>query len=389
MSDSFTERTSRSWFQRIGSSFGAAGVGIILILACLVGLFWNEGRAVKTARSLTEGAGLVREVSASAPDAANDGALVHISGPVTALGAPRDPDTGVSASGTIGLRRSVEMYQWKEETRSETRTKLGGGEETVTTYTYVREWSSSAINSSNFKRPDGHSNPSFPVSSQSFRGDGAKLGGFTLEPGQLAGLGSEASVQLSGDVLRAVGARYAAGRRVEQSGDAVVIGNDPVNPQVGDLRISYFATRLDAASFVGRQQGNRLTPYRTSGGRDLFLAEDGVTPAAAMFQNAQSANATMTWILRAVGMFLLFVGFRMLLGFLGVFGDVIPFVGRIVRGATGLVAFSLALILGSTAIALGWIAYRPLIGGAILLVGVGLGFLLLRRGRPAASAQPA
>ena len=108
-----------------------------------------------------------------------------------------------------------------------------------------------------------------------------------------------------------------------------------------------------------------------------------------MFANAQSANATLTLILRAVGLFLLFVGFRMLLGFLGVFGDVIPFVGRIVRGATGLVSFSLALILGSVAIALGWIAYRPLIGGAILLAGVGIGFLLLRRGRTTASAQPA
>ena len=34
-------------------------VGLVLIVAMVVLLFWNEGRAVTTARSLAEGAGAV------------------------------------------------------------------------------------------------------------------------------------------------------------------------------------------------------------------------------------------------------------------------------------------------------------------------------------------
>ena len=53
----------------------------------------------------------------------------------------------------INLRRNAEYYQWQEHSHSETRKKLGGGEETVTTYTYSREWVSSPIDSNKFEDP--------------------------------------------------------------------------------------------------------------------------------------------------------------------------------------------------------------------------------------------
>ena len=389
MSDSFTERSQRSWFQRIGGSFGAAGVGMILAIAALVALFLNEGRAVKTARALSEGSGIVRSVDAAAPDPANDGALVHISGAATALGVPRDPDSGVEASGSTRLQRTVEMYQWKEERRTETRTKLGGGEETVTTYTYVRDWSSSAQNSGNFRQQAGHQNPSFPIGSAEFRGDGAQIGAFVLTADQIAGIGDNQAVQVSPQQARALAARTGSARPFSLTGDTVFVGRDSNAPQVGDLRISYRSTRLEAASAVGRQQGNRLAPYKTSGGRDIFLTSAGLSTAAEMFESAQRSNTALTWIIRAGGLLMLFVAFRMIFGFLAVFADVIPFFGRLVRGATGLVSFAMALMLGSVAISIGWIAYRPVVGGAILLAGIAIGFFLLRRGRAAPVTQPA
>lgn len=51
--------TRISWFDRLKNSIAGIGFGILLVVGMTVGLFWNEGRAVQTQRSLDEGAGLV------------------------------------------------------------------------------------------------------------------------------------------------------------------------------------------------------------------------------------------------------------------------------------------------------------------------------------------
>ena len=62
MSDSFTETTSESWGSRLMSAIGGVLVGIVLFLVSFPLLFWNEGRAVRTAQSLEEGASNVVSV---------------------------------------------------------------------------------------------------------------------------------------------------------------------------------------------------------------------------------------------------------------------------------------------------------------------------------------
>ena len=69
-----------SWIQRLGSSFKGVLLGIALFIAGFPILFWNEGRAVATAKRLAEGAGAVVDVPADKIDAANEGKLVHVSG---------------------------------------------------------------------------------------------------------------------------------------------------------------------------------------------------------------------------------------------------------------------------------------------------------------------
>ena len=140
-------------------------------------LFWNEGRAVQTQRSLTEGAGLVVSADPARVDPANDGKLVHVSGDLKP-GAPlADPDFMVSAT-ALRLVRTVEMYQWKEESEAETRKNFGGSEETVTTYEYHRVWSESRNDSSRFKRPEGHVNPQMAYRATSYASRDATMGAF-------------------------------------------------------------------------------------------------------------------------------------------------------------------------------------------------------------------
>ena len=59
MSDSFTETTTISWFTRLKNALVGILIGIVLVIGSIVGIFWNEHRAVQTARSLAEGRGLV------------------------------------------------------------------------------------------------------------------------------------------------------------------------------------------------------------------------------------------------------------------------------------------------------------------------------------------
>ena len=376
---SFTETTTTSWFTRLKGALWKIVIGFVLILAAIYFLFTNEGRAIQTYRSLVEGAGLVISADSARVDPANEGKLVHITGPVKAVGDVTDKEFEIAAPGALALGREVEMYQWVEKTESKTEKKLGGGEETVTTYNYVKDWSSRAVDSSGFKKPAGHQNPDFYVASNTNTVTEAEVGAFRIEGERVAALGSEQPVMLNEADAERLSGKIATTRPVRINQGELYVGTSVSSPQVGDMRIKFSRTDLGEASFVGAQKGKTIEPYKTSNGRTIFLSAAGEKDASMMFDSAQSANTMMTWLIRAGGLLAIFIGFTMLFGILGVIGDVIPFVGSIVRGGTTVVALILTLVIGPIVIAIGWFTYRPLIAAAIigagLLMAIGLAFL--------------
>jgi hypothetical protein len=381
---SFTETTTTSWFSRLKGALIKIVVGFILLIACIWLLFWNEGRSVKTYRALVEGAGLVVSVDNGSVDPANDGKLVHISGPVKPVGVPQDDVLGISAEGAAGLERIVEMYQWVETSKSETRKQLGGSEETVTTYSYHKEWKSNEVSSGSF-RQSGHDNPQKPIDDANFPVKSATIGAFSMDGSAVARLGDERPVPLTALDVSRMGEALTLGKPVSTVAGQAVFSFNPEDPQVGDIRIRFERSDIAEASFVGAQRGNNLTPYKTTNGRDLFLSEAGLADAAAMFDAAQSENTIITWLVRVGGLFGIFVGFAFILSILGVVADIVPFIGSIVRFGTTAIALILTLLIGPAVIAIAWIAYRPLIAIAVLAVGVALaaGILYLRRGKTA------
>jgi len=151
----FTETTSTGWFSRIGKSIKGVLVGIIFILISVVLLWWNEGRSVKTARGLAEGAKITVEATAESVDPGQEGMLVHVSGKTALTGPAADAMFGVTAPDLIKLRRSVEIFQWIETKKETTTTRTGGSEETVTEYSYATGWDDDIHNSSDFRYPEG------------------------------------------------------------------------------------------------------------------------------------------------------------------------------------------------------------------------------------------
>ena len=138
---------------RVGSSFRSIGTGIILFLAGTALLWWNEGRAVKTERMLEEaGSAYVEMENPNKKDASLDGELICGTAMATTEDSLSDKQFGVGAK-AIALKRRVEYYQWVEHASSSSEDKLGGSQETTTTYSYSLEWVPSPVQSSEFKDP--------------------------------------------------------------------------------------------------------------------------------------------------------------------------------------------------------------------------------------------
>ncbi len=386
-SDSFTETTSTSWLQRIINSFVGALIGFILVIASIVGIFWNEGRAVETARALAEGAGAVVSVDASKVDPADDGKLVHVMGAASATAPLVDPQFQVKTSG-LKLLRAVEMYQWRQDEHTETRNKLGGGQETVTTYAYSRVWSDSRNDSGAFRQPSGHFNPPMAFTRREFVAGDAKLGAFSLPPDLIGKLGDGARL----DVDPATLAAQAGQTPHEQVVDgAIYIGANPADPRVGDLKISYSLAPNGPVSAIARQTGAGLAPYQTKAGGTLYIIDPGQLDAAQMFKQAESENAVMTWIIRGVALGAMWIGLALAFSPLSALAAVIPFLGSLVGVGAGLASFVLTLVLGPLMVAIAWFTVRPLMSIAIVAIGLALAFAasrLMSSRRPALAPAP-
>lgn len=384
---SFTETTRTSWFARMKNALVGAVIGIVLVVVAIWALVWNEGRSIKSYRALVEGAGLVQSVSADTIDPANEGKLIHISGKVETSDVPTDSEFGIAADGAVALRRDVEMYQWVEKSESKSETKLGGGEETVTTYTYAKEWRSDRQDSSDFRQPEGHENPEMQVESQSFTIGTATVGAFTVSGEDVAGLGDRNDLAVSAADLARV-QEYLSGTVLLDRG-GFYVGSSKSAPQVGDLRIRYTRSDLSEASFVAEQHAEGLQPFTTSNGREIFLSASGKASAADMFDTAQAENTLITWLVRFGGLVGLMIGFSLIFSILGVIADFVPLAGSLVRFGTGLVAFALTAVIGPLVIAIGWFAYRPLLSLGLLAAGALVAVAVVwlrRRSVPAASS---
>ncbi|MGL3606541.1 TMEM43 family protein [Rhizobium sp. G187] len=361
-------KTSTSWFSRLGGALTGALFGLVLLIVAIVALFWNESRSIETYKSLEEGLSIVVTTDASRIDPALDRKLVHIESDVVPTADVVDPETGISVSGAIGLARKVEMYQWVEEKSSTTEKKLGGGEETVTTYSYSKEWSEKAQDSSEFKEPAGHENPDFWLPSSETLVDTAQLGAFSVAGSQIASVGARVALPITNETAAEASEALGypgEGRAVMQ---ALYFGADEKAPQIGDTKVRFEKIMLPEVSIVGMQHGDRLTEYTTQNGYTLFLLAAGREPFAKMFADSQAENVVLTWAIRLAGIFALFVGFALILRIFSVIGDVIPFVGSLIAFGTGLVSFVMALAVGVTVIAIGWFAVRPLLSIGLIVV---------------------
>lgn len=367
-------------FSRLKSALGGIVVGLIFVVGAIVLQFWNEGRTLHRQQLLDDGRAAVVSAVPGAT-AALDGRLVHRSGELRAEGVRTDPDFNQIAEG-LGLRRRVEMYQWKERKESREETSVGGSKTTRTTYHYDRVWHDKLIDHTRFEEPRGHENPDrMPFPSQRWMAPRVALDELQLAPEVVSEIGGWKPMAIDAQSLPA---NLAASFRI----DGEVLTTAQREPQVGDIRVRFERLPVGPLSVVARLDGDTLIPDRRERG-ELLLVERGQHSAEALFDDAESSNSNIGWLLRLVGFVVLWIGFGMVFAPLSVFADIVPFFGRITRFAASVVAGVLAAFISFFAIASGWLFYRPWLLALFLIALVGSIVWLFRRRRAQGVAVPA
>ena len=158
----------------------------------------------------------------------------------------------------------------------------------------------------------------------------------------------------------------------------IYIWLDPSKPAVWDLKITFSSVKPSTVSVVWKQMGSELTSYKVSNWRNINLLSQGNVSAEDMFIEAQKENKMMTWIIRLIGLVLMYCGFAMLFKFIETIAKVLPFLANIIWVWTGIIALWLTLIVWFITIWISWLIVRPIVWICCLIVAAGWIFLLIK-----------
>ncbi|KAL3853724.1 hypothetical protein ACJMK2_017242 [Sinanodonta woodiana] len=318
-----TYRRNPGFLERIGSSLVGILVGLALLLIASALLFWNEGRAVQTAKSLDEGMNMV--VSLKTIDVAsrdNNGKLVHLIGPLRTDNILYDETYGVSVH-AVKLKRTVEMYQWVEH---ETKTEFNEGGQTrvETSYSYSKEWRSELVWSNSFSDGFNHRNPiTMQVENKNSEAFRVNVGQFELSKGLINRISEFHPLPLSY-------LRPSQDPHVRIFNGFFYHSAEPLYPLVGDLRVRFEYAGISGesplgpltqVSIIARQLGSELLPYKTLAGDDLELLYYGQLSPEEIFNKEKIQNTMVTWGIRFGGWLLMFIGFSLITSLITTIGN--------------------------------------------------------------------
>ncbi len=411
MADFEEQKENRpSWASRLGSSFKGVLAGLVLFIAGFPILFWNEGRAVDTAKRLAEGAGAVIDVPVDKIDSANEGKLVHVSGKADVRGVVTDDLFGLSAP-ALRLQRTVEVYQMVEH-RETKKVEEGNKTREVPYYTYSMEWCDKPVSSAGFNQEDKrNSNPpaAMPFGKAERVATNATLGAFRLSEKHVKRISGWKPFQFPPDFkvpstvkgaqlyngvvyvpFDAVAAQTASGSPLAAAAQALaskIAGADrsvAVYPKSGDVRVTFRVVEPHEVTIVERQVGDTLAPWTASDGEALSFVEEGLVDAKKIFSDAKSSNKTVTWLLRIVGLLVMYFGLKKVLDPIDTLVDMIPILNGIVAAGTALIAGLISGACALVTIGIAWIFYRPLIGILLLAIGIALAVMAFMKKQKAA-----
>ena len=379
MADSVSVTSHHSYGSRVGNSFKNI-LGWLLFLVVSIGvLIRNENNFVKEKAALNEWASLVQEASINQIDSSLEWNAVHLYWETASSAESLQDNVFWITTDDLKLKRTVEMYQWYEESSEHCTDNLWWSEDCTTTYNYYKKWSDERINSDRFYESNWHNNPSNrEYNSTEQTKSPITLWAYTLSSAFTTQLTNYQPINLNEQNIKTPEQYTNDPNNFHVQNNYIYISKDPNNPAIWDLRISFASVKSGIVSIVWKQIWNELTSYTTSNGRSFALLEQWTVTANDMFQHAQQANKTSTWIIRFIGLLLMFCAFSMMMQFIETLAKVLPFLAKIVWTWTKLIAFCLTLVVWFVVIWLAWIAVRPVVGISCLVVAAAWIFLMTK-----------
>lgn len=380
----YTEKRTISYGSRVKSSFGGIGTGFILLIAATVLLWWNEGRAVKTAKMLEEAEGVaVHMPDVNVYDAEYEGKLIHANGTVITLDSLIDTDFKVGVTGMF-MTRDVEYYQWVESESSKTEDKLGGSQEVTTTYTYAKQWTSKPVNSSEFKDPEyknaNNAGVRCQVENKQLSAQNATIGAYKLPEQMISAFPRSSNLPLKltlqSDSLRQI------------NNNVIYFGKNPDAPEVGDVRVEYhYVPAKNVVSLIAKVQGDTFTRYTAKNGKSFSSIVAGEKTMEEMFESEKAGNTMLTWVLRILGFILISAGLKMVFDILSTLLKVVPFLSSIMSWGVGLICNIIAFAWTLIVVAIAWLFYRPILSLCLLAIVGAVVYYFATKGKKKNEAQ--
>ena len=338
--------------------------GLILLVAGIGLLWYNEGRTVKTQSAINEAKKAYVDVSSAKVDSKNDGKLVATKGKISLEDTEvlKDSKFNITAK-AAKLTRKVEMYQWEE--------KCSTDDDDKKTCTYDKVWSEKLIDSDDFEK-SGHDNPtSKPYESEVFYADNVKVGAFVLPEELIKSLSNNKKKDY--DDLSAEYQNNVVGIKVD--------GNYLTNvkeeePEIGDVRISYEYLTEQTVSIMAVQNGDTFEAFTSKKGKDIYTIVKGNKTGIQILEDMTSSNKFAKWFLRLLGIFLTVSAFGSMFSFINTLANKVPVLGNIVSGTTSFISTVLGIAVSLVVIAIAWFRFRPILSIILIVIGGALVFFL-------------
>ncbi|MBI2638066.1 hypothetical protein HYW83_00545 [Candidatus Peregrinibacteria bacterium] len=287
-------------------------VGVLLLLAGLALLIWNEGRADYSQIAATS-----TEIDSETPPTDNslEGKLVSVSGLLTTVDLISDGQY-LKPGQYVALERTVEMYAWIEH-KNENK------------YDYDKAWLRGPADARTFANPQGHENPVMAVREFTTKANNGKVGAFSVDMASVT-IPGLSPLQLTADkVIPYPGVQIAGD-------DYLFVGRGTsYAPQVGDLRIKYSVLESNIPVTVfGALRGKSVATFTDEQNNSLHQIVRGNRAQA--LSALKSQQETMTWVARAIGLLVMWGGL------MPIFRKVSP---NMAMGKLRLVTFVIALVL--------------------------------------------
>lgn len=280
------------WSEAAASCWKIVGATLVLAGVALAAVGANDLLQYET--SLAAHGGVVLDLGTAAqPGAEQHGQLLRVVGKPVVIEPPRDPAFNLTIATPL-LTRHVEMFQWREVNISNN-------------VHYEMDWVDHRVDSSTFRRRQGHANPAaMPLQGREFAAGRIRIGGFFLAPTLQRALPGLAKVPPD---PRALAANLAVS--FAQHGDYLQTSERPGSPQLGDLRVSWTSVPLQQITLVARGDGDVLrTTVDARDGQGYQMAVGNVSlfdlfPDLPLQPRAVAFKRVLAILLAAWGAFLL------------------------------------------------------------------------------------